>query len=135
MKTDTKVILAGAALLVLGAWYASRKLGALGDSVAGAVASAGEWAVQNLNPASTENVAYRGVNAVGGALVSDPAGAGKNADGSWSLGAWLYDIAHKPAFDPYASTMVSAAAVNDARQIDRIMERQAANTGGTTGSW
>lgn len=45
-----------------------------------------------LNPLSADNVAYSGVNAVGASLVTAPDGPGKNADGSWTLGGWLYDV-------------------------------------------
>lgn len=47
-----------------------------------------------INPVDRDNVAYTGVNAVGGSLVTDPAGPGKNADGTWSFGAWIYDVTH-----------------------------------------
>lgn len=47
-----------------------------------------------FNPASPNNVVYGGVNAIGGALVTDPEGPGKNADGSWTLGGWAYDVLH-----------------------------------------
>ena len=50
-------------------------------------------AAQYVNPASNQNVVNQGVSAVGGALVSDT-GPGRNADGSWTLGGWLYDITH-----------------------------------------
>lgn len=51
------------------------------------------WRHRNLvNPLSPENAANRTVNAIGGALVSAPDGAGKNADGSWTLGGFLFDV-------------------------------------------
>lgn len=40
-----------------------------------------------LNPASRENVIYRGVNQVGGAIT------GQGEEG-FSLGSWIYDITH-----------------------------------------
>lgn len=49
-------------------------------------------AANAVNPLNPDNVFAGGVNAVGGAIVTDPAGPGKNADGGWSLGAWLYDV-------------------------------------------
>lgn len=51
------------------------------------------------NPASVDNVVYGGANAVGGALVSDT-GPGRNADGSWSLGAFVYDVFHDDPVNP-----------------------------------
>lgn len=41
-----------------------------------------------LNPASTENIIYSGVNAIGDSLDND------RDDASFSLGAWIYDITH-----------------------------------------
>jgi hypothetical protein len=70
--------------------------------LAGAVLLAGAYALHKvaglvtapgaLNPADPRNLAYSAVNSIGGAIVTDPAGAGKNADGSWSLGGALFDI-------------------------------------------
>jgi hypothetical protein len=51
-----------------------------------------------INPVNQNNVFYSGVNAVGGAIVQDPAGPGKNADGSWTLGGWLFDVTHPNAW-------------------------------------
>jgi hypothetical protein len=69
--------------LGVGVWYAFHRIrGSLPD-------------VPNaINPASPDNIINRGVSAVGGAIVTSPDGPGKNADGSWSLGAWLYDVTH-----------------------------------------
>lgn len=76
------------------------KLG-LGVAVLGAIGlalwkikSAVPAVVEAINPADPNNLINRGVGAVGGAIVSDPTGPGKNADGSWSLGGWLYDVTH-----------------------------------------
>ena len=48
--------------------------------------------LDKINPASRENVAYQTANQVGGSLISSPTGPGKNADGSWSLGGFLFDV-------------------------------------------
>lgn len=53
---------------------------------------------QAINPVNPNNVFYGGVNAVGGALVTEPDGPGKNADGSWTLGGWIFDITHPNAW-------------------------------------
>jgi len=45
-----------------------------------------------VNPLSRDNAAYSGVNAIGAALATSPDAPGKNADGSWSLGGWLFDV-------------------------------------------
>jgi hypothetical protein len=46
-----------------------------------------------LNPTSDQNLAYKGVNAVGAAV---------SGDQSWSLGGFIYDLVH-PAYDPNAA--------------------------------
>jgi hypothetical protein len=55
-------------------------------------------AANAVNPANHDNVFATGVNDVGGAVVTDPAGPGKNADGSWSLGGWIFDVTHPSAW-------------------------------------
>ena len=56
-------------------------------------AAAAQAVGQAINPASDQNMAYRGVNSVGAVLTGDP---------SWSLGSWLYDL-FNPPYDPNAS--------------------------------
>lgn len=65
------------------AWYVLHKL-----------KSAAIAAAPLLNPTDPRNLAYSSVNAAGAALVTAPDGAGKNADGSWTLGGFLYDVTH-----------------------------------------
>lgn len=48
--------------------------------------------LRKLNPADPENVAYQTANQVGSSIVTSPTGPGKNADGSWSLGGFLFDV-------------------------------------------
>lgn len=71
---------------------------ALGLAVAGALwyvyrkaSGALPGALDYINPMSDQNAAYQGTNAVLDSLVSDD-GPGRNADGSITLGGWLYDI-------------------------------------------
>lgn len=47
-----------------------------------------------VDPTNPDNIAASGINKVGGILVTEPDGNGKSADGSWSLGAWAYDVLH-----------------------------------------
>lgn len=47
-------------------------------------------AANELNPASPNNVIYHTVNDTFGSST----GPGANADGSWSLGGWFYDVTH-----------------------------------------
>lgn len=84
-------------------------------------------AANAINPLNHDNVFAQGVNAVGGAIVTAPDGAGKNADGSWSLGGWLYDVTHpaeaaavRSVGAPVAvwpSSGLSDAQANDARHL------------------
>lgn len=52
-----------------------------------------------IDPTDRNNLAYRATNAVGGALASGT-DAGRSADGSWSLGAWFYDVTHPAPAEP-----------------------------------
>jgi hypothetical protein len=61
-----------------------------GARVAGQVAGAVGDAAQAVNPLNPENIFAAGANAVGDAVVSED-GAGRNADGSWTLGGWWFD--------------------------------------------
>lgn len=48
---------------------------------------------EDLNPASIENIVNKTANALGSAVVSkDPLAPGRNADGSFTIGGWFYDI-------------------------------------------
>lgn len=79
---NTKAGAVGAGVLVGGLvlyWIATRVASKASDTAA-AVGAA-------VNPASDQNLAYRGVNAIGSAITGDP---------SWSLGSWLYDVFNPP---------------------------------------
>jgi hypothetical protein len=87
MKTSTVVVVIGIAVASVAAIVLLRKAGSFASQAVDATLTA-------INPLNPDNLAYSGVNAVGGALVTDPAGPGKNADGSWTLGGWIYDVTH-----------------------------------------
>ncbi|TAH10512.1 MAG: hypothetical protein EAZ11_12265 [Curvibacter sp.] len=74
----------GAVLIVLGV-VAVRKVSGAAGVAAGAV-------LDGINPNSGNNVIYRGANWVGSNVVTSSDGPGKNADGSWTLGGWLFDV-------------------------------------------
>lgn len=62
---------------------------------AASIYDAGSYVVDKLDPTSPNNVAYQTVNTGFGGLSSAIGGAtapGMNADGSWTLGGWLYDV-------------------------------------------
>ena len=65
------------------AWRLVKGAQQAGQAVSDALPAIG----RAVNPTSDENLAYRGVNAVGGAVAGDR---------NWTLGGWLYDITHDP---------------------------------------
>lgn len=89
VKISLGVVLLGGAAFVL--WQLKNKISTGSETLVGA-----------LNPVNPGNIVAGGVNAVGGAIAA-PGGAGTNADGSWTLGGWLFDV-----FNPD-----TAAAVKD----------------------
>jgi hypothetical protein len=85
MKTEHVIILGGiAAATVI---YLSAKAAQTGTQMLQTIGDA-------VDPTNPDNIAAAGINKVGGVLVTDPTGAGKNADGSWTLGGWIYDVTH-----------------------------------------
>ena len=82
---------AGKAGLVIGAgvvafvvvWLVARQAKAAGGALVDAAGDAAAAVGRSVNPASDQNLIYRGVNAVGGAVTGD---------GDFSLGSWLYDV-------------------------------------------
>lgn len=72
-----KLALASAAVGLL--WYVGTKIASAGQ---GAITAAGQ-ALQLVNPASTENVAYQTANTVTEAITGDS-----------SFGGWLYSVTH-----------------------------------------
>lgn len=80
----------GLGLLALGgvAWVAytvKQKASAAAETVSKFAAT--------VNPSSRDNFVYSGFNGIA-ATVAPSNGPGYSADGSWRLGAWLYDIFH-----------------------------------------
>ena len=91
-----------AAGIGLAVYLVKRTTGAVSGAIDHALASAGEVAdavIEGVNPAAPGNVVNRGVTAIGSAIVSDT-GPGRNADGSWTVGGWLYDLYH-PQYKTY----------------------------------
>lgn len=89
----------GLGAAVLGAaWYSWKKVsGAAGDAIDAVTETASAAAgaiITGINPGNADNIVNKAATAAGGALVSDPEGPGKNADGSWTVGGWLYDVTH-----------------------------------------
>lgn len=92
MKNTTIAILAGIAAVT--AIYLINKTVQGGATV---LRSIGD----QVDPTNPDNYIAAGINKVGGVLVDDPSGPGKNADGSWTFGGWIYDVTHT---DPLAPT-------------------------------
>lgn len=98
VSADMLIKLALGAVAVGVVWYGYKKIsGAAGAAVGSVVETVSEVASTSLNPASDQNLIYRGINAVGGAA------AGSD---SWSLGSWIYDLTHS---DPLAPPVSSPA--------------------------
>lgn len=124
------IMLAGVAAAAMIAWkiYSSAKgtadsIGSAAAYVAEQASAAAETVGHWVNPADDQNLAYSSISTVGGAVMSQggPNVAGMNADGSWNLGAYAYDMTHRDAITgnyawwPYGNTPE--------------------NTGGATGRW
>lgn len=92
MKPATVAILAGVGALAA-IYLIKSAASAAKDGAAEVVGAVG----QAINPTSDKNVVYSGINAVGNVLATDPTSPGRNADGSWTLGGWIYDMTHKDA--------------------------------------
>jgi len=130
-------VLAAAAIVIVGvvAWRAWRAAPAALDAAGRAI-----------NPTSPDNLAYRGVNAIG-AAVTDPDGPGRNADGSWTLGGWLYDVTHPGWADmtPTVPQRQTGAGVPQRQtgaggliidpESGLVVYDPTARAGGATGSW
>lgn len=80
LATDTKLVIAGGLVAVVALWYASKKAGQAFDVVAGAA----DEVLTAVNPVSDQNLAYRGVNALGSVA------AGRD----WNLGEEIYNWTH-----------------------------------------
>lgn len=116
---NVKAIGLGVGMLALGwvgykAWSkAGAAVDAVGDFV-GNLPEVAQEAAQSINPTNPENIFYSSVNKVGGAVTSDT-GPGRNADGSWTLGGWIYDVTHPSeptaTAKPRATTVPSAPSV------------------------
>lgn len=120
VSADLLIKLAIGAAVIGGAVYLLRKAStSVSDAFAGvseAVSDVADSVIVGINPANSENIVNRGVNAIGGAIVSDT-GPGRNADSSWTVGGWLYDVTHPEVV----------------AQRDSITAP--VFTGGATGSW
>lgn len=127
------------------AWYVyKRTAGAALAAGTRAIEVAGEVAdavIVGTNPINPANWVNRGVSAAGGAIVSDT-GPGRNADGSWNPGAWLFDITHpgwmNRALAPSPATTTPSTWGREARtmaplfndQTDEVVDQsQLANLG------
>jgi len=97
VSADLLVKLAIAGAVGLAIYYALKKAGDGLSAVSDSVGEVVDAVVTSVNPNSSENLVYKSTAAVGSMLVTDPNGPGKNADGSWSLGGWFYDITHPEA--------------------------------------
>lgn len=85
------------------------------DAIAASVGSA----AQAINPASDQNLAYRGVNAVGAAVTGSE---------SFSLGSWLYEVFNPNQPDPTAPVATRPRlTTGDFARMDRQGGQQSSN--------
>lgn len=81
---DLMVKIGLGAVVLVAVYVAYKKASAAAGSAIRAVGD-------GINPISPTNIAYQTVTTWGGSLNPSPDAPGRNADGSWSLGGWLYD--------------------------------------------
>lgn len=124
-----KLDLTGGGVIALAAVAAVAGLGFYVYTKRGAIAQAAGAAVDAVNPASSSNLAYTGVNKAGAAITGDD---------SFSLGSWLYDKLN-PGVDAHI-TASSPPPVNSAIADRWDYYTQAGRTagsgsGGASGGW
>lgn len=102
-------------------------IGAIVYKSSQAVGTAAAEAVNAVNPLNPDNIIGGAVNGGLGAVMTTggPATAGVNADGSWTLGGWAYDMTHRDAVTGNYAWW----------PFDTSATTTPANTGGATGSW
>ena len=130
VSADLLIKLALGALVVGAAVYAVRKLqGAAGslvdgvwDSASGAFTAAGEFVSTRLNPLSTQNFAYSGVNAFGAAITSD---------GGFNLGGDVYTWMHGDAGVAESTPLLPYANYDE---TERLLKRYPSYTVGSGGA-
>lgn len=96
-----------AAAIGLAVYVVRRSTSAVSDAVGtvfDAAAGVADSIIVGVNPTNPDNWVNQGVTSIGGAIVSDT-GPGKNADGSWTVGGWLYDVTHPGWADNAAGTV------------------------------
>lgn len=93
---DMRVKLAIGAGVLLVAYLVIKKIGSGLSAATDVAANVADAVGTAVNPANPDNLANRGVNALGNAVVSSD-GPGRNADGSWTLGGSVYDLTHSNA--------------------------------------
>ena len=123
-----KLALGAAAIGLLYVVY-QRTVGAAGKAAAAAAAQAGRVAdavIVGVNPANPGNWVNQAAIATGSAIVGDT-GPGRNADRSWTVGGWLYDVTHPdfargaaggnngqtPVFNPATEELVRVDALSN----------------------
>lgn len=84
------LVLAGVGLVY---WGYKKATGAAINALDG-LGNVADEVITAVNPADANNLVNRAVTAVGSAIVTNPEGPGKNADGSWTLGGFIYDFTH-----------------------------------------
>lgn len=116
--TDARIVIGAGIALGLVAIYAGKRAGeAAGEALGGLVGAAGELAGkvgEALNPASQNNLVYRGVNGAGEVI---------SGDQGWSLGVWAWE-----ALNPGQAARDNAITAPTNLNPNR-------NGGGASGGW
>lgn len=113
VSADLLVKIALAAMVVGAVVYGVKKLG---GGLSGLSASLPP--LDNFNPASDQNYAYQGTNAIVQSLTGDSTA---------TLGTWWYGVVNPGALAAERAALAPSLMYNDKRQIDRVIEREAAN--------
>lgn len=93
------------------AYYAYKQASGAASAVAHQLGEVADSVITGTNPVNPQNYVNRAVTSLGSAIVSDT-GPGRNADNSWTVGAWAYDVLHPGwATDAIVGTAPGAAPI------------------------
>lgn len=113
VNADWRLLAVAAGVVAALVYVAKKQVGVAANEIGAAV-----------NPLSTNNIFYGGVNAVGGVVAQD---------NSWTLGGWLYDALHPNATKADASSLVNLSAPHGAVDLG-VWQWTAMNPGGASGA-
>ena len=77
------------------------------DAAGERVSEVADAVIVGTNPMNRDNWVNRAVTAAGDLVVADD-GPGRNADGSWTVGGWLFDVTNPGIFDNLSGELKTA---------------------------